>query len=81
MKRLCFNGMRTIAIPYKKMVSINGFEGGFIVQTSNEKKPGIFVVRHSELTAQMLMMASNPPADPTTPQKRGKSIPTPSLVR
>ena len=43
-QRLCFNGMRAIAIPYKKMVSINGFEGGFIVQTSNEKKPGIFVV-------------------------------------
>ena len=38
-QRVCFNGIHTIAIPYKKMVCVNGFEGGFIVQTSNENKP------------------------------------------
>jgi hypothetical protein len=77
-QRVCFNGIHTIVIPYKKMVSINGFDGGFIVQTSNEKKPGIFIVRHPELTAQMLMLASNPPPDQSKPQKRGKSVPTPA---
>jgi hypothetical protein len=77
-QRLCFNGVHTIAIAYKQMLAVNGFEGGFIVQTSNEKKPGIFIVRHPELTAQMLLMASNPPADQAKQQKRGKSVPTPS---
>lgn len=77
-QRLCFNGIRTSAIPYKKMISVNGFEGGFIIQTSNEKKPGIFMVRHPEFTAQMLMAASNPPAEPSKAQTRARSIPTAS---
>jgi hypothetical protein len=56
------------------MVSVNGFEGGFIVQTSNEKKPGIFLVRHSELTTQLLLMPSNPPEDKQKAKGRGKSV-------
>jgi hypothetical protein len=74
-QRVCFNGLHTIAIPYKKMVSVNGFEGGFIVQTSNEKKPGIFIVHYPELTTQILMMASKHPEEEIKP-KRGKSVPT-----
>jgi hypothetical protein len=75
-QRVCFNGLHTIAIPYKKMVSVNGFEGGFIVQTSNEKRPGIFIVHHPELTTQILMMASKQSEEEIKPPKRGKSVPT-----
>lgn len=75
-QRVCFNGIHTVAIAFKKMVSVNGFEGGFILQTSNEKKPGIFLVRHPELTTQMLLLASNPPEEAPKPRKRAKSVPT-----
>jgi hypothetical protein len=73
-QRVCFNGVHTLAIPYKRMVSVNGFEGGFIVQTSNEKKPGIFMVRHPELSTQMLMLASNPPEQQPKPRKRAEIL-------
>jgi hypothetical protein len=60
------------------MVCVNGFEGGFIVQTSNENKPAIFMVRHPELTTQMLIMASNPPGEALKPSKARRSVPTSS---
>jgi len=75
-QRVCFTGQHSIAIPYKKMISVGGFEGGFIVQTSNEKKPGIFVVRHPELTTQMVTLASNPPEEDVAPRKREKKLPS-----
>ena len=72
-QRVCFTGQQhSVAIPYKKMISVGGFEGGFIVRTSNEKKPGIFVVRHPELTAQMLTLASNPPENNPSSKRREK---------
>jgi hypothetical protein len=40
-----------------------GFKDGFIVQSSNEKKPRFFIVRHPQLTTQMLPMVSYPPAE------------------
>jgi len=65
-------------IPYKKLISVGGFEGGFIIQTSNEKKPGIFVVRHPELTTHLLALASNPPREADQPNKHSKKVlPTP----
>lgn len=73
-QRVCFTGQHSIAIPYKKMISVGGFEGGFTVQTSNEKKPGIFVVRHPELTTQMLTLAANAPEEDSPPRKRGKTL-------
>jgi hypothetical protein len=73
-QRVCFTGIHTVAIAFKKMVSVNGFEGGFIIETSNEKKPGIFLVRHPELTTQMLLLASNPPEEESKPRKRGKDV-------
>jgi hypothetical protein len=75
-QRVCFTGVHTIAIAFKKMVSVNGFEGGFIIQTSNERKPGIFLVRHPELTTQMLLLASNPAEEELKPRKQRKSVPT-----
>lgn len=77
-ERVCFTGQHSIAIPYKKMISVGGFEGGFLVQTSNEKKPGIFIVRHPELTTQMLTLASNAPEEDKSPRKRGKRLPSPA---
>ncbi len=75
-QRVCFSGQqRSVAIPYKKMISVGGFEGGFIVQTSNEKKPGIFVVRHPELTTHLLSLASNPPEQEDPPRKRSQKLP------
>jgi hypothetical protein len=75
-QRVCFSGQqRSIAIPYKKMISVGGFEGGFIVQTSNEKKPGIFVVRHPELSTHLLNLASNPEEEDNTRSKRPKKLP------
>ncbi|HLW81793.1 MAG TPA: hypothetical protein VKS20_07115 [Candidatus Acidoferrales bacterium] len=53
-QRVCFTGQQhSIAIPFKKMIAVNGFEGGFTVQTANDKKPGIFIVRQPELTTQI----------------------------
>jgi len=74
-QRLCFTGQYAVAIPYRKMISVGGFEGGFMVQTSNEKKPGIFLVRHPELTTQMLTLAANPPEE-EKPRKREKKVPS-----
>ncbi len=75
-QRVCFTGQHSVAIPYKKMISIGGFEGGFIVQTSNEKKPGIFVVRHPELTTHMLTLAANPPEEDSPTRKPSKQLPS-----
>jgi hypothetical protein len=75
-QRVCFSGQQhSIAIPYKKMISVGGFEGGFIVQTSNEKKPGIFVVRHPELTTHLLNLGSNPTDGDDTRSKRPNKLP------
>lgn len=77
-QRICFTGQRAVAIAFKKMISVGGFDGGFIVQTSNEKKPGIFVVRHPELTTQMLTLAFHPPGEAdAAPSRRGKRLPIP----
>jgi hypothetical protein len=76
-QRVCFAGqLKSVAIPYKKMISVGGFEGGFIVQTSNEKKPGIFVVRHPEFTTQFLTLASNPAEEEKTSPKRRQRLPS-----
>jgi hypothetical protein len=40
------------------MISIQGFETGFTIQITNENKPGIFIVRNPELTAQLVTLAS-----------------------
>lgn len=61
-QRICFTGpQHSVAIPFKKMINVQGYEDGFMVQTSNEKKPGIFIVPHPELTTHMLTLACNPP--------------------
>jgi hypothetical protein len=76
-QRVCFTGQQhSVAILYKKMISVGGFEGGFIVQTSNEKKPGIFIVRHPEFTTQFLTLASNPAEEKKTPPKRKQRLPS-----
>lgn len=69
-QRVCFTGQHAVAIPYKKMISVGGFEGGFMIQTSNEKKPGIFIVRCPELTAHMVTLASHPADEDEPPKKR-----------
>jgi hypothetical protein len=76
-QRVCFTGQQSVAIPYKKMISISGFENGFILQTSNEKKPGIFIVRHPELTTRFVNLAANPPAEEEKmPKKRRQRLPS-----
>jgi hypothetical protein len=77
-QRVCFTGQQhSVAIPYKKMISVGGFEGGFIVRTSNEKKPGIFIVRHPEFTTQFLTLASNPAEAQKPPRKTKQRLPAP----
>jgi hypothetical protein len=78
-QRVCFTGQqRSVAIPFKKMISVSGFENGFIVQTSNEKKPGIFVVRHPELTAHLLNLAAASPDEEIQPSKGRKKLAPPA---
>jgi hypothetical protein len=76
-QRVCFTGQRqSVAITFKKMISVSGFDGGFIVQTANEKKPGIFIVRHPEFTTQMVTLASNPTQGDCAPRKRSQRLPS-----
>jgi hypothetical protein len=75
-KRACFVGQQhSAAIPYKKMISLQGFETGFTIQTSNEKKPGIFIVRYPELTVHLVNLASSGPGEDEPPKKRRQKLP------
>ncbi|HEV2348901.1 MAG TPA: hypothetical protein VG028_03540 [Terriglobia bacterium] len=75
-QRVCFTGEQlSVAIPFKKMISMGGFEEGFIVQTSNEKKPGIFIVRHPELTVQLVMLATARHEENDVPRRVRKKLP------
>jgi hypothetical protein len=59
-QRICFTGInQAVAIPFKKIVSLAGFDGGFEAHTGNEKKPGIFLVPHPELTTELLKRTSS----------------------
>jgi hypothetical protein len=74
-QRVCFVGpQHSVAIPYKKMISIQGFETGFAIQTTNEKKPGIFMVRHPELTVQLVNLASSGAGNDEPPKKRRSKV-------
>jgi len=76
-ERVCFTGRRqSIAIQYKRVISLAGFDGGFEVHTQNEKKPGIFLVPHPELTIELVRRAaaaSEDEDDDTTPRRRKKA--------
>ncbi len=75
-QRVCFVGSEhSIAIPYKKMISIQGFETGFTIQTTNEKKPGIFIVRHPELIVQLVNLASSGKGEDEPPKRRRQKLP------
>ena len=74
-QRVCFTGLnQAVAIPFKKIVSLAGFDGGFEVHTGNEKKPGIFLVPHPELTTELLKRASSSKGDDddSGPKRRRK---------
>lgn len=63
-QRVCFTGLnQAVAIPFRKIVSLAGFNGGFEVHTGNEKKPGIFLVPHPELTTELLKRALSSKSD------------------
>jgi hypothetical protein len=77
-QRVCFLGVEhSIAISYKKMISLQGFETGFTIQTTNEKKPGIFIVRHPELTVQLVSLAARGVGEDEPPKKRHPKLPVP----
>lgn len=77
-QRVCFVGAQhSIAIQYKKMISIQGFETGFTIQTTNENKPGIFIVRNPELTAQLVTLASTGVGEDEPPKKSRQNLPVP----
>jgi hypothetical protein len=57
------------------MISIQGFETGFTIQTTNEKKPGIFIVRHPELTVLLVTLASTGVDEDEPPKKRRQKFP------
>jgi hypothetical protein len=78
-QRVCWTGQeQSIAIPYKKVISLAGFDEGFDVHTSNVKKPGIFLVPHPELTVQLVSLASAPnDSEPVAiPRRRKLPVPT-----
>jgi hypothetical protein len=75
-QRVCFTGQdRAVAIPLKKIVSLAGFDGGFEVHTGDEKKPGIFLVPHPELTIELLKCASSSKDDDHSRPKRRRKVP------
>jgi hypothetical protein len=77
-QRVCFAGqLQSVNIPFSKMINLKGFADGFIIQTSNEKKPGIFVVGHPELTAHLVMLAASQQEE-EPPTKRRKKVPSPA---
>jgi hypothetical protein len=77
-QRVCFAGqLRSVNIPFSKMVNLEGFAEGFVIQTSNEKKPGIFIVNHPELTAQLVMLAAGH-EDEEPPTKRLTKVSAPA---
>jgi hypothetical protein len=76
-QRVCFAGqLQSVNIPFSKMINLQGFADGFVIQTSNEKKPGIFIVGHPELTAHLVMLAASH-ADEEPPTKRQKKVSSP----
>jgi hypothetical protein len=63
-QRLCFTGSGgAVAIPLKKMISVNGFEDGFQVFRSGAKRPTVLQVPFPELTLQLLGFATPSPND------------------
>ena len=80
-QRVCFTGLnQAVAIPFKKIVSLAGFDEGFEVHTGNEKKPGIFLVPHPELTTELLKRTSSSQGEDNSGPKRRKSLPIPGMV-
>ena len=76
-QRVCFTGLnQAVAIPFNKIVSLAGFHEGFEVHMGNEKKPGIFLVPHPELTTELLKRASTSRGDDDSRPKRRKRAPT-----
>lgn len=74
-QRICFVGSQhSVAIPFKKMISLQGFETGFRIETSNEKKPGIFIVRNPELSLHLVNLASSGQAEEQVPRKRRQKL-------
>ena len=56
--RICFTGpVESVAINYKKIINMSGFEDGFLVHRSTAKVPVIFKVPCPELTVQLLTLA------------------------
>jgi hypothetical protein len=72
--RLCFSGQTSVAIAFNKMLHIEGRDEGFLVQTSNDKKPCTFVVHQPELTLNVLNLAMHPPEE-EPPRKARKDPP------
>jgi hypothetical protein len=70
--RLCFSGQTSIAIAFNKMLHLEGCEQGFVVHTSNDRKPCTFVVHQPELTLNMLNLAMHPPEEEPPPKGRKK---------
>ena len=75
-QRVCFTGLnQAVAIPFNKIVSLAGFDEGFEVHTGNEKKPGIFLVPHPELTTELLKRATTSRGDDDSRPKRRRRVP------
>jgi len=55
-----------------------GFDGGFEVHTQNDKKPGIFLVPHPELTTELVKFASSAKEDDDSRPARRKRAPSPA---
>jgi hypothetical protein len=76
-QQVCFTGLNNaVAIPFTKIVSLAGSSNGFELHTGNEKKPGIFLVPHPELTVELLKRASLSKGNDNPGPKRRKKVPS-----
>lgn len=76
-QRVCFTGLaQAVAIPFAKIVSLAAFSNGFEVHPTNDKKPGIFLVPHPELTVELLNRASSSKGVDDSGPKRSKMVPS-----
>jgi hypothetical protein len=55
------------------VISLAGFNDGFEPHTGNEKKPGIFLVPHPELTTELLNRALSSQGDDDSSPKRRRN--------
>jgi hypothetical protein len=59
-ERILFAGQeQSVAVPYDKIVGTAFYSNGFELHTTSAKKPGIFLIANSDLTKELITLASS----------------------